>query len=63
MFDWDKAPHWAKWVAKDDNDIWYWYEHKPTADNDIEGWSSPTGKFKVVDYNDEDWFNTLEARP
>lgn len=26
---WKDAPAWAKFVAMDEGDEWYWYEHQP----------------------------------
>lgn len=27
--DWDEAPEWANYVARDADGEWYWYENKP----------------------------------
>ena len=26
---WDFAPEWANYMAKDVDDVWWWYEDKP----------------------------------
>lgn len=29
---WNDAPEWARWLARDDDGDWYWYESKPNWD-------------------------------
>ena len=61
MFDWTKAPKWANYVAMDESDIWYWYEHLPKL-NDWGEWAA-RGRCKRVKFNDADYENSLERRP
>jgi len=61
MFDWAKAPNWAKFVAMDESNIWYWYENLPKL-NDWGEWCGG-GRCKRVKYDDVDYENSLERRP
>ena len=27
--DWKRSPSWANWACMDEDNIWYWFEHKP----------------------------------
>lgn len=36
---WQDAPTWANWLAKDEDNLWYWYEYMPSLElNYEEGW-------------------------
>jgi hypothetical protein len=68
--DWNDAPEWAMWLAQDEpgtwmDHFWVFFESKPEKMSN--GWidHSANGRWlqtKVVAKN-QDWRNTLEARP
>ena len=63
MFNWDNAPKWAQWVAMDESLEWYWYEFRPTLDDQGEWTQVRTGRQKMIVLDDIDYENTLEERP
>lgn len=59
--DWKDAPEWANWLAKDqDNLTWYWHEQKPMFNGDE--WLSD-GFVISADINDVYPSESLEERP
>lgn len=62
---WDTAPHWANYLAQDENGNWYWYQNQPyTDDEDIPEWFNDGGRYEAAYApNRETWKNTLEERP
>lgn len=58
---WTDAPEWAKYVALDADNTWWWYESKPTYDN-YGSWETVTGDTEIAILH-SDTLNTLEARP
>lgn len=55
---WDDAPEWAKWLAKDASEVWYWHEYRPTASYDE--WVS-SGLIEMAE--ETHWSESLEERP
>jgi hypothetical protein len=58
--DWSKAPEWAKFVAQDENGIWYWYEASPARG--YSSWELPELRCELAGSNPH-WTMTLDARP
>ncbi len=55
--DWTTAPEWAKWLAKDEDGTWYWYEEEPVAGGTV--WCS-NGRLKGAESH---WRDSNEQRP
>ncbi len=36
--DWKDAPKWAKWLAMDCGEYWYWYANRPKWDRELGLW-------------------------
>lgn len=53
---WKDAPDWAKFVAMDGDERWYWYETKPEWDDQKNKYVT-TGKYAATSNG------TLEERP
>ena len=65
---WLFAPDWANWVAMDKNEMWFWYELKPTRQHGLlENCYRPKGKCKAalpeLFQPCIDWKNSLMERP
>ena len=58
---WEKAPEWANWLARDWNGSWCWYEKKPIIDDEKVQWLNQGGEMEEVFC--KGWENTLEERP
>lgn len=58
--DWKDAPEWAKYLVRDQNGRWTWYERGPTPFNG--GWHA-FGRFMVAVGPDHDWRKSMEERP
>lgn len=68
--DWDVAPEWAQYLAKDGNEDkdWWWYEFKPhiNPDDNSDIWESLDGKLRhahVTNQPDVSWMESLCRRP
>jgi hypothetical protein len=59
IMDWSKAPEWAKFVARDSNGIWAWYEHNPR----LVGGSYYTSRGRSVGCVREEVPPILQERP
>lgn len=46
--DWKDAPEWARWVAKDSDNRWHWFELKPKYCNGVWEEGSHKGRIAVV---------------
>lgn len=58
--EWKDAPKWAKWLAKDQSEAWYWYENEP---HEVDcGWLSFSGRVKRVVSQGPSWKDTKELR-
>jgi hypothetical protein len=58
--DWKAAPAWANYLAMDEDGEWYWYEEKPTIEqNDL--WHTG-GRHQIALYP-PNWRDTLEEKP
>ena len=63
---WKDAPEWAKWLARDKDGKWFWYETKPEPDSLIDGdmWCTlERGRHEIASEPDASWMGTLESRP
>ena len=56
---WKDAPEWAKFVAMDEDGVWYWYEFEPTRRYGNQ-WGTSGGKYTKCF---PDWDDSLEERP
>ena len=64
---WQDAPEWANYLAKDEDEGWAWHEALPYKKEDVpygnEGyWSSAGQKLPVLDVNYIHWEYSLEKR-
>ena len=68
---WDNAPEWARWVAMDEDGVYWWYQNMPHPFDlphpyysywidDGEGAAKDSGYQHV--YPEINWKTTLEAR-
>jgi len=55
---WDFAPEWANYMAKNDDEQWYWYEYQPTCYSGR--WYSTSGRSQIAGRGEE---LSLEKRP
>ena len=65
--DWNDAPEWANYLARDSDEEWCWYENKPYAQHYYyeEGghWvGANDGRIMYIECDDE-WDKSLEERP
>ena len=61
---WNDAPEWASYLARDKNGTWFWYENEPTGFNADDEWNCGEGKAEMAHNNSHsDWKETLEERP
>lgn len=58
---WDDAPAWAKWLARDLDGVWFWYENEPYISP--RNWNVAAGEMTVAIQKIGDWRDTLEGRP
>jgi len=61
--DWNDAPEWANYVAKDDDGEWYWYENEPTPDIDSWEWNANGGRKEIYFQAYPFWGDSLQPRP
>ena len=61
---WEDAPRWAKYLAMDEENSWYWYEYTPEFRHSIGVWAG-TGMTSLAEAGDDRVraVNTLEVRP
>lgn len=59
---WSEAPSWAMWLAQNDDGQWWWYENKPEVCHSMGYHCAESGRSEEATY-EEDWDDTLEARP
>jgi hypothetical protein len=57
--DWKDAPDFARYLAKDEDGRWFWFEEEPQPR--WAGWWVDSGKCCRANHND--WRCTLEERP
>ena len=62
--DWKDAPEWAEWLAMDEDGLWGWFEKQPEIKDD-DGMLDLACTYIPADkyYGDDDWTESLEARP
>jgi len=60
---WNNAPKWARYLAMDENNTWFWYERMPCYISDTSSWDcmgmsslAETGNNRLIARN------TLEER-
>lgn len=61
--DWKDSPEWAKYLAQDQDGLWWWYESKPIISYDA--WVPVDGdEFEEAEllYGDS-WKETLQEKP
>lgn len=58
--DWKDAPEWAKYLAIDANDDWWWFENEPYISECCGEWHDPRGRIKCARLS---WRDSLEERP
>lgn len=65
--EWSDAPAWAKWLARDPNGDWNWYDERPTVTTANGGaWTDDGyGWMKAGNYGQSanGWERSLEPRP
>lgn len=44
---WSTAPEWAKWLAMDEDGVWFWFEFKPYLNSDGV-WRSDGGAYATA---------------
>jgi len=59
--DWEDAPEWAEYLAKDEDGVWWWFECEP--EKLISIWDIVGGRFEIAECVDHDWSCSLEPRP
>ncbi len=63
--DWKDAPEWAKFLAMDSDNEWFWFENKPVLG--ARAWFEWKGKFELISLEipseNPFWRQTLEERP
>ncbi len=70
---WTNAPEWAKWLAKDSDCQWIWYEQEPKIKHFVSNkkvgiWVRVSGEFELAQKAgtqtyDPNWHSSLEERP
>lgn len=63
--DWNEAPEWATWRAKDSSgEVWY-YEFKPVKHDKVQMWVALDGRqvFGIGGSVSEGWADSLEEFP
>lgn len=67
---WNKAPHWAKYLAQDYSGQWYWYNNEPVKITETKSWSciSQTSTCTTCTrahkgFKNVNWEDTLKKRP
>ena len=61
---WKDAPKWAQWLAQDFTGTWYWYETKPSPDDEELIWDSAgSGCIQREPRTNYAWRESLEQRP
>lgn len=53
------APHWANWLAMNQNGSWYWFEYEPTQ-SVLGWWYASAGVFCEAEF--QDWKEIKEHR-
>lgn len=64
--DWKDAPEWAKWLCRDSDGRWIWFEKKPRIQLSSGEWvqGRAIGDWMPAsDANDNKWVDSLERRP
>lgn len=56
--DWEDAPDWAQYLAKNSGGDWWWHEERPRVQSQI--WRAKGGRSAPAD---DDWEFSLEERP
>ena len=59
--DWKDAPDWARYMAQDKDDEWYWFEYEPKKAQGYWELDRCVGQSEKA-YK-EPWTLTLESRP
>jgi hypothetical protein len=59
--DWEDAPVWARFLARDANGEWFWYEEKPKRKGWF--WAPESGRHVRGEVGSEDWKHSLEEKP
>lgn len=59
--DWNDAPEWANYVAKDGDGEWYWYENEPTPFG--ASWLLNSGRSYYIGAESPYWKDSLQYRP
>jgi hypothetical protein len=61
MPEWNSAPEWAQYVAKDASGSWWWYESEPSICGNM--WLTPGGiRSEMCDIGIK-WVESLQSRP
>lgn len=55
---WTDAPEWAKYLAMDRDERWYWYDVKPFRQGIV--W---VNSGRALESDNSNWRDTLEPRP
>ena len=58
---WNDAPEWARYLARDRDGSWCWFEEMPRTG--YEEWLPRKGKALNINDDIQDWRETLETRP
>lgn len=63
---WEESPVWANWLCQDRSGAWHWFSVKPYSRTDAWDFKESDARYSLAarssDIN-EDWINTLVARP
>jgi hypothetical protein len=61
---WEDAPEWANYFAKDRDERWFWFEHEPLINHAISCWTRKTdGRIQLAIDNENSWKQSLRKRP
>lgn len=59
--DWKDAPEWAKYLAMDSDESWWWHEFNPHMKRKC--WSGHKSKTALASPANDKWKYTKEPRP
>ena len=60
---WKDAPTWARYLAKDADSVWYWWENIPIASFDDGEWCDGVGRVEYAKRDEPRWDMSLESKP
>jgi hypothetical protein len=63
---WERIPPQAKFIAMDENEVWYWYINRPAIFLRLNRWVPKGQNFGIIHPRPEpvtDWTKSLQQRP